>query len=1574
MLCDPPPSVPESAAPFVQEAVEARDKILKRGRFVGRPWLVDEIARRRDDVQAQRLVIIGGPGSGKSTLLAHVALTWRCPCYFAVAGASANDLLVTIGAQLYCEFGAIAFPTDVTGATTLTVDEVRGTSETVGRRIDRLYALPFLPPLRRDVSVVAKVVEGDARIIGEHVRELHTSVRSVPPGALLKAAMLDPLWRIHEAQPNLRLAIIIDAIDETMGRADSSAFDIISSAVAQTLPPNVILVMSSRPGHHLVRFSSNELLRLDDPAHQVALRSDAQRYVVARFAEDPLASALAALPAEDADELVADLLKQSRDGDFDGSPNFLYLHHYFAEAMEFLRTPSADLRALQRPRGLDEIYAQFALGKIWDNGRIEDGAASRLRAVLGALAVAGEPIDRVLLSAFAGVEPVAVDNVLLHLAQFLVVESDEKADRFRLFHVSFREYLLDPARNRKLPLNATEHHRRISGYYRAGHASWATVPWRDVLEDYPFHHLAAHLALAEDAVEIDALLDRPWFEAQFERFASPVPFMRDTVWAQQARSKQHWSHIGDRMQARLLRAAVADVAGHAPTDLVLALAALGEHWAAIEFVQQIPDARNQAKALCRLVGYLPVEIGANVFFGIIDRAIKLAGPGHNDDERSRLFRDVLLHVVRTFTDYSVVEQAWHLAWDAAGGSEEIRRALVVELCGSGRYHEAHSIIQSLVPDARTDYLGVIARALSEAGRLDEAFSITLEMARGTSRAERLGEIACRQSLAGRLGSARQATARLLADFRRTPGYAQNWSARYVPAALAAAGRMARAWEAAASISDSLQRSMALSRLCEFLCETNALEEASRAVEAIAALGEEIYCTAAAASVAKARLRAGLSVDMDSKLIRGPCRDVEQVFFAVCVQSASLDRDSEALGAASRVVNKARRRDALQAVARRQAERGDESAAFALVAAPDALISEAVILQWGATARARRGDVRGAIALIDGAERIGIQAEILAAVINEASGGTPDYDLRISAKFLLSRFSIADFRVTELPGAIASLRRRGLVHEASELVRLALDRALVESDEWDRDARLLQIAPFLAMGNEKSRARTAILHLIAHANKPLCRAFREVGALARIVRSLAAAGLAKEAKSMMTSECQDDTSGSVAAALRRALASGLAAAGQIEEAVDAAELSDVSDRSSCRQAVLDSCCRQVRGNRAAALGRLAAIVIRIRTWDDRELRELVSALSAAGKIQDAAELAKAIVEPDLRRVAARDLSVAKARNGDFASANVMASELDSSFDQMVSLVEISAFTAAAGRTEQALADLHAALNLQWGPQFWRSSEIDAFPSALGRAIGAIAGRGRYEAFQAIEHLAVLDGDSREWVERETLLVAARSMGAARHWAAGERLVRWVKQPSDLPPLVEAFLAGATDDAGFVSPSARSTAQVAVTRLSELLSTERIPIERALAPSLAWAGEWELALKLSAFRFRRARGLGPRWDDEHEVRQAAIGLASAAATQNNLDQVEIVAMELTSEEMRDDALAAAALAFAAQRNCSATMISLGGISSSTTRLDASKRSALSLARSGDLEAAFELILGCGSICAEFSEGLRLLHSYH
>lgn len=73
-------------------------------KFVGRRWLVDEVARFRDSRDGRLLLIIGEPGSGKSTFMAFLATIWNCPLHYirvdnirGVAGVDPRSFLVSIG-------------------------------------------------------------------------------------------------------------------------------------------------------------------------------------------------------------------------------------------------------------------------------------------------------------------------------------------------------------------------------------------------------------------------------------------------------------------------------------------------------------------------------------------------------------------------------------------------------------------------------------------------------------------------------------------------------------------------------------------------------------------------------------------------------------------------------------------------------------------------------------------------------------------------------------------------------------------------------------------------------------------------------------------------------------------------------------------------------------------------------------------------------------------------------------------------------------------------------------------------------------------------------------------------------------------------------------------------------------------------------------------------------------------------------------------------------------------------------------------------------------------------------------
>jgi hypothetical protein len=548
-------------------------------RFVERQWLVDEVAHFRDDPEKRHLIIVGEPGSGKTALVAYLAETWNCPRHFirvdnvgGVTGVDPRGFLLSIGTQLFQKYGREIFELGETGRTKVTVDLAKDQAEIVGRVIDELHSpLPFLSQ-ERDIEVGVGVALGKSKVIGERVRRLVNNSLSLPETTLLHIAVIQPLHKLHELHPDEKVIILIDALDESLHHPCISILDVIAKASDADFPPNLRLVMTSRPGDHLRSFRKQDQLRLDDKNRgywQETLK-DARAYIDRRIAKEPLASVFRAFPKSDADAFVTKVAEES-----DG--NFLYLYHLFNEISGSAKDGQIDLESIPIPKGLDEIYGNFAVAKIRDsvldsiqftvvgaintqliaqfselptvrqvsvtdnqvtvigedlnsflgpllalsngtgvriiNPQVQKGKGiaiwkEKYLPLLGVLAVAYEELSRGQLSRFANVEVDYVDILIASLRQFLDVGSDGRENRYRIYHASFSHYLQDSSRNRDYPLDGPKYHYQVASYYRGDAATWKEVNWDAVVEDYPFHHLTTHLAKSEHYDELYRLVIR----------------------------------------------------------------------------------------------------------------------------------------------------------------------------------------------------------------------------------------------------------------------------------------------------------------------------------------------------------------------------------------------------------------------------------------------------------------------------------------------------------------------------------------------------------------------------------------------------------------------------------------------------------------------------------------------------------------------------------------------------------------------------------------------------------------------------------------------------------------------------------------------------------------------------------------------------------------------------------------------------------------------------------------------------------------------------------------------------------
>jgi hypothetical protein len=180
----------------------ARDLIFSRydpGAFVGRSWLKAKVQELRDRPDGRHLIIVGEPGSGKSAFIACLAEEWNCPRHFirgdsigGVLGTDPRTFLLKIGSQLYQKYGGQIFKRDPP-ETRVRVAWASENTEVVGRFIDALYSLPFLPPQAGNVDVKVGIATGESRIIGEHVARMVDITKALDASTLLHVAVIDPL-------------------------------------------------------------------------------------------------------------------------------------------------------------------------------------------------------------------------------------------------------------------------------------------------------------------------------------------------------------------------------------------------------------------------------------------------------------------------------------------------------------------------------------------------------------------------------------------------------------------------------------------------------------------------------------------------------------------------------------------------------------------------------------------------------------------------------------------------------------------------------------------------------------------------------------------------------------------------------------------------------------------------------------------------------------------------------------------------------------------------------------------------------------------------------------------------------------------------------------------------------------------------------------------------------------------------------------------------------------------------------------------------------------------------------------
>ncbi len=511
--------------------------------FVGRQWVRDEVDRFLARSEPRHFLLLGEPGCGKTSFMADLTQRLGYPHHFIGKGslsglATSLDwrdpirFAESIGYQLVRDYGGWIIDWESWGIQVKqeVVQEVRDLQGLlIGSAVEEFDAVPR--PASRPVLTVAQEVEqfgAAARVVGVYIENFR-----IQPEQVVRQLLTVPLTRIAQRWPEHQVVLVVDGLDEAEGYSDPGR-NILHLLPDGSLPSNVRFLLSSRPGMHL----SHDFLErvqsfwlsedLEGDRHPGAME-DAKAYIMQLAREETIRAMMASRDQEA--ELLGDKVAEASRG------NFLYLYHY-AQGLRGGDASLLDLAAL--PEGLHGIYRDF-LAKVRDG--VDDVVYwdQTCKPVLGALAVAREPLQQEQIADLSGVGENSVGTILAHVRQFLEPVGAGQDNRYKLYHPSFGEYLIS-SENRD-HISGREAHARVVNHYRQGARTWDKVDWSEV-GDYGLRHLPAHLALASKRREVkDLLTDFRWLQAKLG-----VMHVRAVL--------QDYDHVPDETEPRLVHEAI----------------------------------------------------------------------------------------------------------------------------------------------------------------------------------------------------------------------------------------------------------------------------------------------------------------------------------------------------------------------------------------------------------------------------------------------------------------------------------------------------------------------------------------------------------------------------------------------------------------------------------------------------------------------------------------------------------------------------------------------------------------------------------------------------------------------------------------------------------------------------------------------------------------------------------------------------------------------------------------------------------------------------------------------------------
>jgi tetratricopeptide (TPR) repeat protein len=586
--------------------------------FVKRVWLAEQLEEALVDPGCRFLLLTAEPGAGKtafSAWLAHRHSGW--PRYFIrrdsqtpLSSGDARSFLFAVGHQLAAMRPSLFRSEQLEIVVKQRVGGIQKDGKAVGIQVEDLKVSPFYQTalkVEQDVQIVA------GELVGISIKRMVTEKHFLETGNLQYLALLDPATALLKEDPEARIVLLVDALDEL--RYHPGQDNILKwLAACPRLPDNVRIVLTSRPDEMLNRFkrSQQQWLReatIDPRSEQV--KADLRHYAVGFTAQDSVKNALIEQEV-DADDFTTQSVTKAKG-------NFQYLAALFRGITQAIEMDEQEqlhrlLSGEDVPTELEELYA-FFLTLIKDSVADEEvevrserrklsGKANLQPAwewlyqpILGILAVAKEPLNTEQIQAFGAFRVHArwLSSALGRLGQFL----DQDHHHYRLYHSSFAEFLTSSQTKAAYDhcyFDPLEWHSRIADHYRNEAPTWENVHWSQV-DDYGMLHLAQHLyALKDDRdlrPELYSLICAPFMWEKQARFGSHHAFATDVALAIQVAQTTAPPNMVEIIKGSVLLGTLGKLAGDVPPEVPGVMAYAGQAARARSYAALMPAGPQQ---------------------------------------------------------------------------------------------------------------------------------------------------------------------------------------------------------------------------------------------------------------------------------------------------------------------------------------------------------------------------------------------------------------------------------------------------------------------------------------------------------------------------------------------------------------------------------------------------------------------------------------------------------------------------------------------------------------------------------------------------------------------------------------------------------------------------------------------------------------------------------------------------------------------------------------------------------------------------------------------------------------------